>query len=448
MKKIIFMTMAFASMLLASCMGDGYADPDTKIEVTVPPCGNNYLKEHDVITIAKLKEDYNSQIVNKQYTQIKDGIQIKGIITGNDIGGNLYNEVCLQDETGGILVCVNRGALYGTLPVGQEVLIDLKGLYIGGYGSQAELGGIYTNSSTGAQSIGKVDRYEWEKHYKLIDDADPSKAKALMEVFDKTKIKDADYLKSCAGKLMTIEKVQFTAADGKEVFADENKKDKANCVNVSLTDAETGQAISTSDLVVRTSAYAKFANVALTKEPVNITGIFTRNNNTWQILLRDINDLEQTTLSVFSEPFSESQGDFKIENITPANGVTAVWNWANANYGMKASGYNSKSYANCSRLTSPAIDLSKVQEATLTLDHAINKTSDDPKKECKIQVSTDGKNWEDVEADVYPAGNSWNFVTSTINLNKYCGKKIYISFLYTSTDNSAPTWEIKNILVK
>ena len=180
----------------------------------------------------------------------------------------------------------------------------------------------------------------------------------------------------------------------------------------------------------------------------NITGIFTRYNNTWQILLRDIDDLEQTTLSVFSETFSESQGNFKIENITPANGVTAVWNWANANYGMKASGYNSKSYANCSRLTSPEIDLSKVQEATLTLDQAINKTSDDPKKECKIQVSTDGTNWKDVEADVYPAGNSWDFVTSTISLKKYCGKKIYISFLYTSTDNSAPTWEIKNILVK
>lgn len=114
--------MAFASMFFASCMGDGYADPDNTIKVPAAPVGDNNIKEKNVITIAQLKEDYNSLIANKRYEQIDKDIQIKGYITGNDLGGNLYNEVCLQDETGGILVCINKGALYGELPDRKSVV--------------------------------------------------------------------------------------------------------------------------------------------------------------------------------------------------------------------------------------------------------------------------------------------------------------------------------------
>ncbi len=127
MKKILFIAMAFASMFFASCMGDGYADPDNTIKVPAAPVGDNNIKEKNVITIAQLKEDYNSLIANKRYEQIDKDIRIKGYITGNDLGGNLYNEVCLQDETGGILVCINRAALHGEFPVGQQLLINLEG---------------------------------------------------------------------------------------------------------------------------------------------------------------------------------------------------------------------------------------------------------------------------------------------------------------------------------
>ena len=58
MKKILFIAMAFASMFFASCMGDGYADPDNTIKVPAAPVGDNNIKEKNVITIAQLKEDY------------------------------------------------------------------------------------------------------------------------------------------------------------------------------------------------------------------------------------------------------------------------------------------------------------------------------------------------------------------------------------------------------
>ncbi len=276
--------MAFACLLMASCMGDGYADSDGTKDDKVTAIGNNKLEATNVITIAQLKEKYATTISSSTYTQVEDDIKILGIVTGNDEGGNLYNEVSLQDSTGAILVCISKGGLYGELPVGQQVLIDCKGLYIGGYGKQAELGGIYTNSSTGNQSIGKMDRYVWEQHYKIIGTADASKAEALREIFDVTKIKNEDYLASCAGKLMTIEGVTF-ASTTHSVYAYDGDKDNANCVSRALDD------VSSNNLVVRTSAYAKFANDPLPTTPQNITGIFTRYRNVWQILIRTSSDV-------------------------------------------------------------------------------------------------------------------------------------------------------------
>lgn len=280
--------MAFAALLLASCMGDGYADSVGEKDYTGPAIGNNKLEATNVITISELKEKYATQIERGLYKQVDEDIKILGIVTGNDLGGNLYNQICLQDKTGGILVCIGKSGLYGELPVGQQVLIDCKGLYIGGYRKQAELGGVYTNKK-GSQSIGKVDRYVWEKHYKIIGEADEAKAEAMVEVFDQTKIKDADYLKSCSGKLMRIEGVTFADA-GKKVFAAEADKDDANCVNCEFS------GISKDNMVVRTSAYAKFANALLPEGPQNVTGIFTRyagsKNDTWQILIRTADDVK------------------------------------------------------------------------------------------------------------------------------------------------------------
>lgn len=288
MKKLKYIAMAFAALLLASCMGDGYADSVGEKDYTGPAIGNNKLEATNVITISELKEKYATQIERGLYKQVDEDIKILGIVTGNDLGGNLYNQICLQDKTGGILVCIGKSGLYGELPVGQQVLIDCKGLYIGGKGKQAQLGGVYTNKE-GSQSIGKVDRYVWEKHYKIIGEADEAKAEAMVEVFDQTKIKDADYLKSCSGKLMRIEGVTFADA-GKKVFAAEADKDKANCVNRGFS------GISTNNLVVRTSAYAKFANALLPEGPQNVTGIFTRyagsKNDTWQILIRTADDVK------------------------------------------------------------------------------------------------------------------------------------------------------------
>lgn len=305
MKKIKFIAMAFLALSLASCMGDGYADPDLTIKVPASPWGNNNLKEQNVITIAQLKSQYSTAITGGSFKLIDKDIMVKGVVTGNDISGNLYNQVALQDETGAILVCINASGLYGYLSVGTEVLIDLNGLYVGGYGKQAEIGGVYTNLKTGATSVGKMDRATWNDHFKILNPDEVNASTVQPEEFDISKLGNTDYLEANAGKLMTIKNVKFANADGKTVWAANDET-----TNQSLINASTGKMINSSQLVVRTSGYARFANAALPEGTYDITGIFTRYNNVWQILVRNTDDLTAAVLDksgTEEQPYTVSQ---------------------------------------------------------------------------------------------------------------------------------------------
>lgn len=443
MKIFKLMACAMLGFTLASCMGDGYDEP--VFSDGNAPYGNAAIKETNVISIAELKNQYKSVIANNRMDSIKTDLQIKGVVTGNDLTGNLYNQIVLQDATGGILIKVAAGGLYGYLPVGQEVVIDLKGLWVGGYGKQANLGkGIYTSAS-GTQSVGSIDRFVWQNHFKLVGQADKAKALALVEDFDLSKLNDAAYLDANVGKLMTFRKVTFTDG-GKKAWAP-----KADAVNNQTAVNRTFKGYSDRTLVARTSTFCDFANALLPEGLVNITAIVTRFNNTVQLTVLSPNDVEPTVLAYFSEAFAEENNSFTVNDIQLPEGATYVWKWGT--YGsdkfMKASAFvNKTNLASQSRLESPAIDLSAVKKATLSFEHTGKYFSANMKDDIKVQVSTDKKNWETLTISAYPSGNDFNFVKATADLNKYVGKKtVYIGFLYTSTTAAAGTWEVKNVTI-
>lgn len=284
MKNLRYTAIALACALLASCMADDYEAP----QLTEAPFGNKELKETNVMSIGQLKSKYNSVIAANGLEKVEEDVQIKGWVTGNDAGGNIYNQFALQDETGAILISVVQGGLYGYLPVGQEVLVSLKDLMIGGYGSQPQVGGIYINVHTGAKLVGRMSRFVWETHYKLVGEIQPNKIEPT--VFDVSKISNGQYMAEHCGKLMTLKNVRLKEADGKAVFApnDGSAALIANAVNRTLA------GISSKKMVIRTSTYADFANQPMPTGAVDITGIFTRFRDTWQILLRSADDIKPT----------------------------------------------------------------------------------------------------------------------------------------------------------
>ena len=261
---------------LTACMDSDWDTP----EIDGTEFGNQRVEETNVVTIAQLKRQYNSVISDGDYQQITKNMQIKGVVTGNDIEGNIYNQVAVDDGTGAIIICIAQGGLCGILPVGQEILVELRGLYIGGYGKQPEIGTPYTNAN-GRTYVSRMARALWNEHYKLLE-----KNKSVEPVeFDKSKVGNATYMAENCGKLLTIKDVKFQGANGTRVYSTSSERDAGGSVNRYL------QGISTNSLAVRTSAYADFAAKPLPQGTVDITGIFTRYNNTWQVLIRQESDV-------------------------------------------------------------------------------------------------------------------------------------------------------------
>ena len=441
MKRLRYIIMVMVATLMASCMGSDYAAPG--LDPDNAPWGNNEITETNVVSIADLKARYASTIASNGYVKIEEDMQIKGVVTGNDYAGNIYQQIPVQDETGALVIGVSASALHGFLPEGQEILIDLKGLYIGGYGEQCQIGSVYTSPNTGKTGIGRMDRYTWQKHFRLIGEADAAKADALAEDFDPSKLTDASYMEANAGKLMTIRRVSFLNADGKSVFApdDGSVALTSNCANRALKE------YSSKNIVVRTSTYADFAQEIIPEGTKDITGIFTRYYDTWQILLRSTDDITDSQTAALEGLF-DSQGDFVVEDKQLPDELTYIWTWSGS-YGMKASAYlNNTNYASESWLISPVIDLSQLTSATLTFQQAGNFFSD-MQADCSVLVSTDRQDWTPLTVEGWPEGNSWTFYDSTADLSAYAGQsQVYIAFRYTSSDMKAGTWEVRNVVVE
>lgn len=56
--------------------------------------------------------------------------------------------------------------------------------------------------------------------------------------------------------------------------------------------------------------------------------------------------------------------------------------------------------------------------------------------------------WTDLTYDASNVGSSWTFTDQSIDLSQFNGQKIVIAYGYKSTDQCAPTVELKNTLVK
>lgn len=284
---------------LTSCMDDDWKAPSGD----TPAYGNNTLQEKNVISIAELKEKYGitKDMINDT-VRIDDGIQIKGVVTGNDAEGNIYNEIALQDETGGILVCIAQGGLCGQMQVGQEVLIDLGGLYIGAYRSQPQIGVPYTStSSSGAKSTypSRIARAEWQTRFKLIGKPDATKLVAKEFDYESLKGNETELYKY-AGCLVKATGVGFAKADGKTTYAPKSEGASTGYgVMRAFKNMSTGKDYTTNEFGVRTSCYSDFAAEKLPEGKLTVTGILTcyksqtKYKATAQILMRQQSDVQQ-----------------------------------------------------------------------------------------------------------------------------------------------------------
>lgn len=310
MKTMKYLKLALLALVAVfattSCMDDDWKDPNSETS----PYGNNSIQEDKdkLKTIAELKAKYGSKQKDaiNDTVRIADGTQIKGIVTGNDIEGNIYSQISIQDESDkpGIIISVAQGGLSGQLQIGQEVLINVGGLYYGTYRSQPQLGVAYHDSSKDQNYPSRISRADWQNRFKVIGKPDASKIK--VQVFstnpDASKgelnvadLLDADVAYKYAGCLVTLKGVEFAMGDGKTTLAPE---DEGKTLGYGVTRYFKGYDKTNKQIGIRTSCYADFAANLVPQGVVDVTGVLScykssaKYNHTVQLALRRFSDIK------------------------------------------------------------------------------------------------------------------------------------------------------------
>ena len=240
-------------------------------------------------TIAELKAMYAGGP-----TEIYEEAIISGVVNSSDRSGNFYRSLYIQDETGGIELKIGKTGLYNEYPIGQVLYVKARSLVLGDYKGMLQLGAPSPES-------------KYETSYMdaplLINSTIFKGVRGDVpfpcEISDKSGLNAKNL-----GTLVKIENVIYK--EGNYQLYDQNgnfervpldtwaiKENKTEGVKAAygnhifvLSDG--------SEVTVRTSGYAKFAQKKVPEigTRVNLTGILTRYNTTYQLALIDLSGVE------------------------------------------------------------------------------------------------------------------------------------------------------------
>lgn len=223
-------------------------------------------------------------------------ISIQGTVVANDEHDNIYKSICIQDNTGGIMVQLDGLSLYQTFPIGTVVKINTQNLFITDYRRMLQIVAS-VDSSNGSLLTAGIPSPLIPKFIKIIDDNAP----IIPITVNFKNLGD-----SLQGRLIQINGVEFSALDTAQTFAD--KKNKIG-VSRSLKFCSGGT------IYLRTSGYADFAGVKTQKGNGIVIGIYSVYNAEKQLLLRDTSDILLTG--------KRCTGAAWLQNL-PQNGVKSI----------------------------------------------------------------------------------------------------------------------------
>ena len=245
-----------------------------------PPMVVPTAKRHANTTIAELKTKFYTGKSNYATLVEKrdDGTDyiIKGRVISSDQAGNFFKQLVIEDETGAIQVNIDSYDLYKSYQYGQEIVIDVTGLYVGAYGKLMQIGSTPNNNYPGRIASDLA-----TKQIEVNGLAEPEKIVAgeytIAALNDLISNQEEFLAKQC--RLVSIKDVTFKDA-GKATLADKDK-------NTSRTISD-----GTGDMIVYTSGYSDFYDYYCPEGKGTIVGILSFFNRSWQIRLIGVSEDE------------------------------------------------------------------------------------------------------------------------------------------------------------
>lgn len=230
-----------------------------------------------------------------------DSIVISGRVVSEDVEGNIYKSMVIQDLLTGdaLKISADAGSLSGIFPIGQIISIKCNGLAIGKYAELYQLGVVYYNidpkpEKTGYEP-GRIPYSYFATIVQAVGMPEPNKVRVdtmtIAQILSSTE--------TIHSKLICIKNAYFTGKEkGATIPLAENKIFAPPTGGVGypqsrdITDG-------TGTIAIATSEYAQFAKKKLPAETYkgNITAIVgwyhdkSTYAGSWQLTIRSLNDL-------------------------------------------------------------------------------------------------------------------------------------------------------------
>ncbi|OHX63920.1 hypothetical protein NH26_20125 [Flammeovirga pacifica] len=254
---------------MIGCVDTNYNDPKNEGISPIP-------EGTATISIAELKALHSGR--DNDTTSISENTIIVGQIISNDQPGNIYKELYIQDNTGGILIRLDIAPIYPQFSLGQEVAIICDDLVLGSYGGNVQLGipSLYNGTPAAGRIPGPlVDQY-------LIVGDTTSNITTIDATVNDLFTNPTDYI----GRRVRIKNIR--SADGNVSFAVKDQTTNRNFMDNS----------SSQRIIMRNSGYSDFAEELIPQGDGTITAIVSVFNNSPQLYInspaQDFTDFDGT----------------------------------------------------------------------------------------------------------------------------------------------------------
>lgn len=209
---------------------------------------------------------------------------IEGYVISSDEGGNFYKKIYIQNEnkTQALSVALDKSGIYTEFPIGAKVQLRLKGLTTQLNNAITEVGyEIYKNPKSGRESVGSMDEAIYKTHLYDMGGERKTLASLAKDVTSIETVKNDAHV----GQLITLKGVHFpNEVVGKTMY--DKSKDLGGATNYKLTDAN-GKTID-----FRTSSFAKFKDEKVPAGTLDVTGVLSKFNTSWQFMVSNYADIK------------------------------------------------------------------------------------------------------------------------------------------------------------
>ncbi len=278
--KIHFLALLALLCSVVACVDQDFDEPPGAVEVDLPS---------NLISIAELKAKH----VEGQFERLEEDAAIRAVVIADDESGNYFKTLILQDESGGIELKINSTALYNEFPIGREIYVLVKGLYLGDFAGNTQLGGVLFNDD-GEQRLGGIEDI-FVDDFIIKGESDKPITPNIITI---------DALnESHIHTLVELKDVQLFIQDVDIPYADAVNRFSTN-LRVEECDGDL--------ITLRSSGFADFADDAPPAGNGSLIGVYSVFNSTKQIFIRNTDDVLMTGERCDVDDFEEQEDTERI----------------------------------------------------------------------------------------------------------------------------------------